>query len=91
MAKSVLIVGGGSTGVESAGYIAEKYPDKKIGICQRGERLLPVIKGAHEKIHQYMEKDLGITIHLKTEFKGDPKDLGYEMALDCRGYKFSGP
>lgn len=31
-AKSVLVCGGGSTGVESACYIAEKYPDKRVGI-----------------------------------------------------------
>ena len=33
-AKSVLVIGGGATGVESAGYMAEKFGDKKkIGIC----------------------------------------------------------
>jgi NADH dehydrogenase FAD-containing subunit len=46
-AKSILIVGGGATGVESAGYIAEKYSDKKIGICQRGDKLVASIPGAH--------------------------------------------
>lgn len=49
-AKSILIVGGGATGVESAGYIAEKYPEKRVGICQRGPKLIPAIQGGHEKI-----------------------------------------
>jgi len=34
---------------------------------------------------------MGITLHLNTDFQGDAKALGYDMALDCRGYKFSGP
>ena len=39
-ADSVLIVGGGSTGVETAGYVKNKFPSKKVSICQRGGQLL---------------------------------------------------
>jgi NADH dehydrogenase FAD-containing subunit len=40
-AKSVLCVGAGSTGIEMAGYLKDSFPDKKVGICQRGNILLP--------------------------------------------------
>ncbi|XP_077230255.1 uncharacterized protein LOC143863472 [Tasmannia lanceolata] len=39
-AKSVLIVGGGPTGVELAGEIAVDYPDKKVTLVHKGPRLL---------------------------------------------------
>ena len=32
-AFSILIVGAGATGLESAGYIKEKYQDKRVGVC----------------------------------------------------------
>ncbi len=43
---SILVVGGGIVGVELAGELAVKYGKtnlKKIGICQRGDRLLPLL------------------------------------------------
>ena len=49
-AKSVLIVGGGSTGLETAGYIVQKTKSTKVGICQRGNVLLPQIEGAHNTV-----------------------------------------
>ena len=52
--ESILIVGGGATGVEAAAYIAEKYPLKRVGIIQRGNILIPTIKGAHQKIIDYV-------------------------------------
>lgn len=42
-AKSVLIVGGGPTGVELAGEIAVDFPDKKVTIVHKGSRLLEYI------------------------------------------------
>ena len=47
-AESVLCVGGGPTGIESACYIKETYPDKHVGICQSGPTLLPKLYGAHQ-------------------------------------------
>jgi len=32
-AKSVLCIGAGPTGVESAGYLKDAYPDKTIGVA----------------------------------------------------------
>ncbi|GJM90212.1 hypothetical protein PR202_ga06470 [Eleusine coracana subsp. coracana] len=41
--ESVLIVGGGPTGVELAGEIAVDYPEKKVTLIHRGPRLLEFI------------------------------------------------
>jgi NADH dehydrogenase FAD-containing subunit len=46
-ANSVLIVGGGSVGVELAGEIADKWPDKKITIVTSSSR---VLSGLNEKV-----------------------------------------
>lgn len=42
-ASSILIVGGGPTGVELAGEIATDFPDKKITLVHKGPRLLEFI------------------------------------------------
>ncbi|KAK9735129.1 hypothetical protein RND81_04G185400 [Saponaria officinalis] len=41
--RSILIIGGGPTGVELAGEIAIQFPDKKITLVNRGSRLLQFI------------------------------------------------
>lgn len=41
--NSILIVGGGPTGVELAGEIAIDFPDKKVTLVHRGSRLLEFI------------------------------------------------
>jgi NADH dehydrogenase FAD-containing subunit len=42
-ARSILIVGGGPTGVELAAEIAVDFPDKKVTIVHKGSRLLEYI------------------------------------------------
>ncbi|GAB4824623.1 hypothetical protein Ancab_007496 [Ancistrocladus abbreviatus] len=42
-AQSVLIIGGGPTGVELAGEIAVDYPDKRVTLLHKGHRLLEFI------------------------------------------------
>lgn len=42
-AQSILIVGGGPTGVEFAGEIATDFPDKKLTLVHKGSRLLEFI------------------------------------------------
>ncbi|XP_054812833.1 uncharacterized protein LOC129313601 [Prosopis cineraria] len=42
-ARSILIVGGGPTGVELAGEIAVDFPEKKVTLVHKGSRLLEFI------------------------------------------------
>ena len=38
--SSILILGGGATAVETAGEILHEYPDKKLTVVHRGNRLV---------------------------------------------------
>jgi NADH dehydrogenase FAD-containing subunit len=40
-AKSVVVVGAGSTGLEAASEIAETYPEKQVTIVHSGEKVMP--------------------------------------------------
>lgn len=42
-ANSILIIGGGPTGVELAGELVVDFPDKKVTLVHRGSRLLEFI------------------------------------------------
>ena len=55
-ASSILCVGAGPTGLETAGYLKEYYPDKRIGICQRGQKLLPAFDNAHDILTAELKK-----------------------------------
>ena len=56
-AKSVLVVGGGATGVEAAGYLAEFKCNKgvKIGLYHSSSTLVPQIEGAHAVVYPYLK------------------------------------
>ena len=88
---NIAIVGGGPTGVELAGALAEMkihvlpkdYPEldikqMKISLFQRGPRLLEMLdESLSKKAVQYLE-DLGVQVHLKTavtNYDGDALEL----------------
>ncbi|XP_062091725.1 uncharacterized protein LOC133797724 [Humulus lupulus] len=48
-ASSILIVGGGPTGVELAGEIASDFPEKKVTLVHRGSRLLEFVSSKASK------------------------------------------
>ncbi|RDX94539.1 Apoptosis-inducing factor-like A [Mucuna pruriens] len=55
-ASSILIVGGGPTGVELAGEIAVDFPDKKIILVHKGPRLLDFVgSNAADKTLKWLE------------------------------------
>ena len=88
-ASSILCVGAGPTGLETAGYLKEFYPDKKIGICQRGPKLLPAFDNAHDILTAELKK-LGIEVFTSKGYSDDDK-MGFEYIVDCRGFKYLGP
>jgi NADH dehydrogenase FAD-containing subunit len=88
-ASSILCVGAGPTGLETAGYLKEFYPDKRVGICQRGPKLLPQFANAHDILVKEFEK-LKIEVFTGKGFSEDDK-MGFEYIVDCRGFKYLGP
>ena len=90
-AGKVLIAGAGATGLEAAGYIKEKFPDKQVGVCLRGKTLLPYVTGAHAMVDAYMTK-IGVKVHYGTPYTAETQaTLGYDCTVNCMGYNFQGP
>jgi len=50
LAKSILCIGAGATGIETASYLKETWTEKTVGICQRGNVMMPDIPGAHKHV-----------------------------------------
>jgi pyruvate/2-oxoglutarate dehydrogenase complex dihydrolipoamide dehydrogenase (E3) component len=88
-ASSILCVGAGPTGLETAAYLKEFYPDKKVGICQRGPKLMPAFENAHGILTRIFKK-IGVEVHTGKEYDGNDK-MGYDFVLDCRGFRYLGP
>jgi NADH dehydrogenase FAD-containing subunit len=68
-ANSVLIIGGGSVGVEFAGEIADTWADKKVVLVHGGSRIL---NGLSEKMSARSEKilkEMGVEIFTNTHLK----------------------
>ena len=59
--KRIIVVGGGLTGCEFAGDIAETFPQTRVTLIQRNDKLLPHISGAHEKVAPILEA-LGVRV-----------------------------
>lgn len=90
-AKSILCVGAGANGTETACYLKEFWPDKKVGICQRGKTMMPEVDGAHDVILKCLQ-ELDVIYHSDTPFKeGEGIASEYEAIIDCRGFRYLGP
>lgn len=89
-AESILVVGAGPTGIETVCYLKEKAPTKKIGLCLRGDKLLPGVEGAHSKIETYIKNNLGVNIHYNTPYWNNHEKIGYEAVINCSGQDYSG-
>jgi apoptosis-inducing factor 2 len=63
-ANSITIIGGGPVGVELAGEISSKYPDKKITLIHGKYRLLDSLNEKASKLALHQLKSLGVRIVL---------------------------
>ncbi|GER56200.1 FAD/NAD(P)-binding oxidoreductase family protein, partial [Striga asiatica] len=89
-AKSILIVGGGPSGVELAAEIIVDFPDKKLTLVHRGSRLLEFIgEKAGTKALQWLtskkvEVILGQSVKLNSGAEGAYETSGGEKIIaDC--------
>ncbi|CAL9778888.1 unnamed protein product [Musa acuminata subsp. burmannicoides] len=90
--QSILIVGGGPTGVELAGEIAVDYPEKKVTIVHKGSRLLEFLgpKASKKALHWLTSKKvdvlLGQSVDLNSISEADGAYMtsaGEKIAADC--------
>jgi NADH dehydrogenase FAD-containing subunit len=91
---SILCIGAGETGLETAGWMKEHYPDKVIGVAMRGTTILRGVDGAHQVAVKHLQ-EMDINIHYNTTYtdgtiKYNDTD-SYAYYLDCTGLKFNGP
>ncbi|KAK8967622.1 hypothetical protein KSP40_PGU021872 [Platanthera guangdongensis] len=74
--NSILIIGGGPTGVELAGEIAVDFPEKKVTLVHKGSRLIEFIgqkastKTFNWLIKKKVEVILGQTVNLESVSEG---------------------
>ena len=89
-ALSVLVVGAGATGVETACYLKELQPEKKVSICQRGAKFLPQLgDAAHPLVAEGLKK-VGVEALTSTPYN-EELAANYDYVIDCRGFNFLGP
>ncbi|KAL6513676.1 hypothetical protein OROHE_019536 [Orobanche hederae] len=87
-AKSILIVGGGPTGVELAAEIAVDFPDKKVTLVHRGSRLLGFIgeKAGKKALDWLVSKKVEVILGQSVVNLNSPSSLGgggrYETSGD---------
>lgn len=94
-ASSVLCVGAGPAGVEAAGWIKEVYPEKTVGICMRGDKILARFNNAHAVAEGILKK-IGVECHYNVNYSEGAAvktaaGSNFEYVLDCRGFKYNGP
>ncbi|XP_074310786.1 uncharacterized protein LOC141646747 [Silene latifolia] len=79
--NTILIVGGGPTGVELAGEIATQFPDKKVTLVNRGSRLLNFIgpKASQKSLEWLISKKVEVLLNQTVSLKSSSKDV-YETS-----------
>ncbi|XP_057464585.1 uncharacterized protein LOC130754390 [Actinidia eriantha] len=89
-ARSILIVGGGPSGVELAGEIAVDYPGKKVTLVHNGFRLLEFIgpKASHKALDwlksKHVEVKLEQSVNLNSASEGKYlTSSGETIRADC--------
>ncbi|XP_020102460.1 apoptosis-inducing factor homolog B-like [Ananas comosus] len=90
--SSILIIGGGPTGVELAGEIATDYPGKKVTLVHKGSRLLEYIgpKASVKALKWLKEKNVEVlfqqTVDLESISDGQKEfktSAGKSVTADC--------
>ncbi|KAJ9177880.1 hypothetical protein P3X46_009811 [Hevea brasiliensis] len=74
-AHSILIVGGGPTGVELAGEIAADFPEKKVTLVHNGSRLMEFIgpKAADKTLKWLRSKNVDVKLERRVDLNSIPE------------------
>ncbi|XP_027912096.1 apoptosis-inducing factor homolog A-like [Vigna unguiculata] len=91
-ARSILIIGGGPTGVELAGEIAVDFPDKKVILVHKGSRLLEFIgaKAGNKALKWLKSKNVVVKLDQRVNLNGFTEgqkiyrtSIGETIEADC--------
>jgi NADH dehydrogenase FAD-containing subunit len=74
-ASSILCVGAGVVGIEMMGELVHAYPEKKLGICLRGNRILPVYSHKAHNIVDRFFKERNVALHYNSPYSPTNADL----------------
>lgn len=77
-------------GVELASEIIVKHGiGKKVGLCLRGEQLLPGLPPKAGRLATEFLESQGVVIHYKTTYgETTAKELGYSLGIAATGFTF---
>jgi len=93
-AASVLVIGGGTVGVEFAGEIVSAFPDKAVMLAHSGDRLLQSSepKAQRKALEQLTEKGVKVMFNRRFKKQGDiylcettGENLSVDIAYACIG------
>ncbi|PRQ32593.1 putative NADH:ubiquinone reductase (non-electrogenic) [Rosa chinensis] len=89
-ANSILIVGGGPTGVELAGEIATDFPDKKITLVHTGSRLLEFIgpKAANKTLNWLQSRNVEVILEQSVSLNTISESPGSKTYQTSEGQTF---
>ncbi|KAJ3696234.1 hypothetical protein LUZ60_001611 [Juncus effusus] len=89
-AKSILIIGGGPTGVELAGEISTDFPNKKIILVHKGPRLLEFIspKASQKTLDWLISKKVEVLLNQSVDLSNNNEGFyltsnGEKITSDC--------
>ncbi|KAK9733164.1 hypothetical protein RND81_04G048000 [Saponaria officinalis] len=79
--NTILIIGGGPTGVELAGEIISEFPDKKITLVNRGSRLLQFIgpKASQKALDWLISRNVDVLLNESVSLKPSSESV-YETS-----------
>lgn len=87
-AASVLIIGGGPVGVELAGEIAARYPDKSVTLAQGADRLLDALSPKASRLATKFLTDMGVSVLLNTRLsEADETYRNADIVYSCVGQR----
>lgn len=89
-ANSILIVGGGPTGVELAGEIVTDYPEKKITLVHTGSRLLEFIgpKAANKTLNWFKSRNVDVILEQSVSLNTISDSPGSKIYHTSEGERF---
>ena len=80
-ANTILLIGAGPTGVETAGEIKSQYPEKNVILASSGD-ILPMLQPRISDIAKQQLRKLGVQLQLNTKVNAvNPTAKGVEVVL----------